>query len=245
VTLERERADLATDRAHLAAARERLRMGRELHDVLGHAFSVMVVQAGAAERLLDTDPARARTALQQVSATGRSSLADLRTMVTVLRSEDDADRSPADPPELGPSPRLADVPALVDRVRGAGLDVDLDLDLGSAPEAASRSGVELAAYRIVQESLTNCLKHAHATTAWVRIRCRAEQLELEVRDDGTGQPEPQPESEPQTERTPENAAAGHGLAGMRERVAIYGGALDAGPSPAGGYRVRASLPVPP
>jgi signal transduction histidine kinase len=227
LALERERADLASDRAHLAAARERLRISRELHDVLGHAFSVMVVQAGAAERLLDSHPDEARLALQQVSATGRSSLADLRGMVQMLRAGDDADRPPV-PAEADASPGLAEVPGLVHRVREAGLPVELDLD---EPAAPSHPGVELAAYRIVQEGLTNCLKHAQASRAWVRVRRAGGELEVEIRDDGTGS-------------AGAGTSSGHGLTGMRERVTVYGGELEAGPLPSGGYRVRARLPLP-
>jgi signal transduction histidine kinase len=231
LTLERERADLASDRAQLATTRERLRISRELHDVLGHAFSVMVVQAGAAERLLDSHPDQARLALQQVSATGRSSLADLRGMVQVLRAGDDAADDVGQPLMLAEedvSPGLAEVPALVHRIREAGLAVELDLD---EPAAPSHPGVELAAYRIVQGGLTNCLKHAQASRAWVRIRRAVGELEVEVRDDGTGS-------------ASAGTSSGHGLTGMRERVTIYGGELEAGPSPSGGYRVHARLPLP-
>jgi signal transduction histidine kinase len=241
LTLERERADLANDRAQLATTRERLRISRELHDVLGHAFSVMVVQAGVAERLMDSHPDQARQALQQVSATGRSSLADLRGMVQVLRAGDDAGDDVGRPPllaEADVSPGLADVPALVHRVRETGLAVELELDELDLDEpdldelaAPSHAGVELAAYRIVQEGLTNCLKHAQASRAWVRIRRAAGELEVEVRDDGTAS-------------ASAGTSSGHGLTGMRERVTIYGGELEAGPSPSGGYRVRARLPLP-
>ncbi len=230
LALERERADLATDRASLAGARERLRISRELHDVLGHAFSVMVVQAGVAQRLLGTDLDESRRALAQISATGRTSLAELRGMVTVLREGDDGE------PEIS-SPALADVPALVERVRAAGLPVELTLGADLAPFA---SGVQLAAYRIVQESLTNSLKHSGASAARVAITSAAGVLEIQVTDNGqqNGQQNGQNGGDVAAPDLP-----GHGLAGMRERVAIYGGELEAGPRPAGGYQVHARLPL--
>jgi signal transduction histidine kinase len=219
------RAQAERDRAARATAEERLRITRELHDVLGHALSVMVVQAGVAGHLMDKQPEKAREAVTAIAETGRNSLAEMRRMLAVLREDDDGgDRLPHDP-----APRLAQVPALVERVEAAGLRVILTTcsDCGAVPE-----GVELAAYRIVQEALTNCLKHARAGRAEVRLTREHDAVEVEVLDDGEG-----PASVP--------ARAGHGLIGMRERVAVYGGELQTGPATGGGFRVWARLPLHP
>ncbi len=222
LTLERQRADLA-------AVRERLRISRELHDVLGHAFSVMVVQAGVAQRLLNTDPGESLRAIEQIAVTGRTSLAELRDLVGVLRRDDDAE------PECATPATLSDLAGLAERVRSAGLDVQLQLGHQSdpgRPASGGRGGIQLAIYRIVQESLTNCLKHAQASVAWVRIVESGGVLDIEVRDNGIGCP-----------ASVSGDRLGQGLAGMRERVAIYGGDVEAGPLAAGGYRVHARLPL--
>jgi signal transduction histidine kinase len=225
VLVERQRADLAHDRATHAATKERLRISRELHDVLGHAFSVMVVQAGVAEHLLDTAPEESRRALGEISATGRTSLAELRGMLRVFRDDDDAPD-----PARNPSPTLNDVPALIARVRAAGLAVDLR---PGAPAARFAPGVELAAYRVIQEALTNSLRHSGAGRAWVRLDADERSLRIEIGDDGHSLDEP---ARLRAEQE------GQGLTGMRERVAIYGGEFCAGPGPDGGYLVRATLP---
>lgn len=210
------------ERAARGASDERLRLTRELHDIIGHAMGVMVVQAGVAERLLGSDPDRARDALARIGETGRSSLAEMRQVLGTLR---DGDQETAALPRA-PMPSLADLPALVDQLRGAGLPVTLvvDEDLGVVP-----AGVDLAAYRIVQESLTNCLKHADATKVSVRVTRGAGDVRVLVLDDGSRRVEPAPD--------------GRGLAGMRERVTVYGGELSAGPVAGGGFRVVARLPV--
>ena len=206
------------ERARVAVADERARIARELHDVIAHSLSVMTVQAGAARLLLSGDPRRAVEPLLAVEETGRQALAEMRRLLGVLRED-------AGEPDLAPQPRLADLPGLAATVREAGLEVEM------AVEGRQRSlpaGIELAAYRILQEALTNTLKHAGAAQAQVTVRYAPESVLLEVRDDG---------------RVPAVDGQGHGLLGMRERAALYGGELDAGPLPGGGFAVRARLPV--
>jgi signal transduction histidine kinase len=213
------RLDRERERARHAATEERLRISRELHDILGHAFSVMVVQAGVAEHLIDSSPADARQAISEIRLTGRTSLAEMRRLLHVLREDDGADA-----PSRDPAPTLADMPGLLARVRSAGLPVDLTVDGTPLPLPA---GLELAAYRVIQEALTNTIKHAHASRARVLLTHDDRGLTIEVRDDGPASTAPA-------------APAGHGIAGMRERVAMYGGDLTAAPT-ADGYRVVATL----
>ena len=206
-------------RAHEAAvADERARIARELHDVIAHSVSVMTVQAGAARLLLDEDPERARGPLLAVEETGRQALAEMRRMLGILRGDDEA-------ATLAPQPGIAEIDALVEQVRAAGLPVDLVVE--GAPQTLP-PGVDLAAYRVVQEALTNALKHAGAARAEVRVRYGSVTVELAVTNDG---------------HAATNGRAGHGLVGMRERVALYGGRLEAGPRAGGGYAVRATLPI--
>jgi signal transduction histidine kinase len=205
--------------AGAALAEERARIARELHDVIAHSVSVMGVQAGAARTMIDTDPDAARDALRSVEATARSSVGELQRLLAVLRDQDGADTDRA------PQPGLSQLPALVEQVRTAGLPVELSV----TGTAALPAGVDLAAYRIVQEALTNALKHARARTE-VTVECSAALVRIEVRDAGAGH------------RRPRNAA-GHGLVGMRERAQLYGGTVHAGPHPDGGFVVRACLPV--
>jgi signal transduction histidine kinase len=203
--------------ARVAIAAERARMARELHDVIAHSVSVIVLQAGAAEQLLEADPTQARSALAAVQEVGEQTAAELRRLLGVIRLDTDTT-------ELGPQPGLADVPRLVDQLRRGGLAVTLDV---VGPVRPLPPGVDLAAYRVIQEALTNVVKHARATTVDVRILHTTEDVRLVVRDDGK-----------QAAARPER---GRGLAGMRERCALYGGELtvDAGP---GGRRVEARLP---
>lgn len=217
--LERDRRE-----ARAAVAEERARIARELHDVVAHSVSVMTVQAGAARMMLGADPAQAVAPLLAVEETGRQAMAELRRLLGVLRPED-TDTG------LVPQPGLDDLPALAHSVTEAGLPVHMRV-VGAARPLAP--GVELAAYRIVQEALTNALRHARARQVHVAVDYGAEQLRLEVRDDGIG-----PSGEPAGHREPR----GHGLTGMRERATVYGGQLRAGPEPGGGYAVRASLPI--
>jgi signal transduction histidine kinase len=201
-----------------AAADERLRIAQELHDIVAHSLGVIAVQAGVGMHVVDTDAAEARRALENISRTSRSSLAEIRRLLGVLRN---ADGTPA----YTPAPGLADLPRLTREVADAGLpvDVSVDGDLNRVP-----AGVGLAAYRIVQEALTNTLRHAQANRARVHLDSTSGVLLIEVTDDG---------------RSANGAApGGHGLVGMRERVAVYGGSLDAGPARGGGFRVAARLP---
>ena len=212
---EREREQ----RAQVAVADERARIARELHDVVGHSVSVMTVQASAVRRLLRPEQRREREALLVVERTGREALAEMRRMVGVLRR-------PEEGPALAPQPSLEHLDRLVESAREAGLPVDLRVK-GEAVQLPA--GVDLTAYRLVQEGLTNALKHAEATRAEVLVNYGDGQIEVVVSDDGRG--------------AGGGDGSGHGLVGMRERVSVYGGELDAGPRPEGGYRLRARLPV--
>lgn len=213
--------DSRDEHARAAVAEERGRIARELHDVIAHAVSVIVVQAGAAERTLDHDPVRARTAMVSVQDAGRQALGELRRLLEVLRPDSEH------PVGLEPQPGLADLDGLAERVGGSGLVVSLHRE-GNV--CVLPAGVELAAYRIVQEALTNVLKHADAHRAEVAVRYRPNAVVLVVADDGHGVNGDRPDG-------------GRGLLGMRERVAIYGGQLRTGPGPAGGYAVHVRLPI--
>jgi signal transduction histidine kinase len=217
---ERERAD----RALRAVADERLRIARDLHDTVAHAMSVIAVRSGVARMVLDTHPDEVRDALGIIEKTSKQALAEMRLLVGVLRQSGDGS-------ELSPAPGLADLPDLLDQISQAGVDVDLDTDAG-ADTPALPAGVDLSAYRIIQEALTNVVRHAGPTTAHVTVRHCADQLEIEIDDDGAAVGRP-------PSLTPEGH--GHGLVGMRERVNLFGGDLSA--APAGrGFRVFASLP---
>jgi len=217
--LERER-ELSTQ---LALADERQRIARELHDVVAHNVSVMVVQTGAARTVLSKRPERASDALLQVEASGREALDELRRLLGVLTEADPTDR-----PALAPQPGLGQLDSLAERVSSAGLPVEVHIEGEKRPLPA---GLELCAYRIVQEALTNALKYAHGTRAEVTVAFSEHELRLEVLDGGG---------------TPLAAASGsgRGLLGMRERVAAYGGQLETGHRPYGGFAVRARLPLP-
>src|SRR5438874_4328892 len=221
--LARERALTAErnreERARLAVSDERARIARELHDVVGHSVSVMTVQASAVRRLLREHQEKEREALEVVEQTGREALAELRRMVGVLRRPEEA-------PALAPQPSLQHLDRLVEHAREAGLPVELRLE--GTPEPLP-SGVDRTAYRLVQEGLTNALKHAHAQRAEVVVRYGDGYVELAVSDDGRG--------------IGSGDGGGHGLVGMRERVSVYGGELEAGPRAEGGYRLRARLPT--
>jgi signal transduction histidine kinase len=214
VRLEREREESA----RRAAAEEQSRMARELHDVIAHGVSVMVLQASGGREVIDADPTRAREALRSIEETGREALTELRRLLGV------ADERAA---SLAPQPGLPQLETLVDQVRGAGLPVALEFE---GPHGDVPAGVELSAYRVVQEALTNTLRHAFARQAWVFVRRRDDELEVEVLDDGAGPP-------------PQATTGGHGLVGMRERVGLFGGELQAGQRIDGGFRVRARFPL--
>jgi signal transduction histidine kinase len=217
---ERERVD----RALRAVVEERLRIARDLHDIVAHAMSVIAIRSGVARVVLDTHPDEAREALRIVETTSKQALAEMRLMVGVLRqSEDNV--------ELGPAPGLADLRDLVGQVGQAGVEVNIDVDIaGDTPTLPA--GIDLSAYRIIQEALTNVVRHAGPTTAHVTVRQRHDQLEIEVVDDGeqTGRP-----------AVVASAGQGHGLVGMRERVGLFGGNLSAAPK-GRGFRVFAVLP---
>jgi signal transduction histidine kinase len=223
-----ERAREADSRA--ARAEERSRIARELHDVVAHHVSVMTVQAGAARRILHRDPEAVQDALSTIEQMGRTALGEMRRLVGVLRTEAEPARS-----ELSPQPGVNDVSGLVDQLRETGLQVQLWI------EGESRSlspGVDLAAFRLVQEALTNTLKHAGPQArAWVRIQYADRQLEIEVEDDGRGL------VAGLARPGGSGNGNGHGLMGMRERVALYGGDLRIGPRSGGGFEVRARFPL--
>ena len=219
VTMERERAEAV----RRAAEEERSRIARELHDVVTHNVSVMVIQAGAARTVLDASPEQAREALLSVEASGRAAMTELRHVMGLLTMDGEA-------AELAPQPGLSEVLPLVERVREAGVPVELVMT-GRAG-AALPDGVDLTAYRIVQESLTNTLKHAAGASAAVRVDHGADRLHIEVTDTG-GQ-----------RAGSADAGSGRGLMGLRDRVAMYGGTLKSGPRVTGGFRVEATIPLP-
>jgi signal transduction histidine kinase len=208
--LEREQE---SERAR-AVAEEQARIARELHDVIAHNVSVMVVQAAAANDVFDARPERAREALHAIEATGRTALAELRRLLGAVRGD------------YAPQPGLDRLDELVAQVRAAGLAVAVSVE--GAPHVLP-AGVELSAYRVVQEALTNTLKHAGATRADIALRYRDDELDVEVRDDGGG--------------TGNGDGAGHGLIGMRERVTAFGGSLETGPLANGGFAVSARFPL--
>ena len=205
--------------AERAVAEERQRIARELHDVIAHSVSVMTVQAGAVRRLLLPEQERERQALEVVESTGREALTEMRRLVGLLREQGTM-------PEFAPQPSLRTLDILIGTVREAGLEVELDVQ---GEERELPPGVDLSAYRLVQEALTNTLKYAGPAQAWVTLRWRDDELELEVANNGS--------SEAASNGT------GHGLAGMRERVALCGGTLETGPRDGGGFVVRCHLPL--
>jgi signal transduction histidine kinase len=207
--------------ARAAVGLERRRIARELHDVIAHSVSLMGVQAAAAEQVLALDPERAREPLRAIQDTARDAIDELRRLLGVLRDSDDA-------ATLVPQPGLDALGALVEQMRGAGLPVELRVE-GSAAKLSP--GVELSAYRVIQEALTNALKHAGAAPTTVTVRHGADALELEIVDAGR--------------RNGHSDGTGHGLVGMHERVALYGGTLSSAHRREGGYAVRASLPTQP
>jgi signal transduction histidine kinase len=212
--LENERAE----EAKRAVAEERLRIAQELHDVVAHSMGVIAVQAGVGAHVIDTDPDEAKKSLDAISQTSRSTLAEIRRLLGVLRDDDGASYEPA--------PGLADLDRLVRDVRSAGLEVEVRKvgeDMSLPP------GVDFTAYRIVQEALTNVLKHAGRAQASIVIGYEDAALRLEIEDDGRGV-------------NGRAASGGHGLVGMRERVAVYGGSFEAGPRTGGGFRVAVRLP---
>jgi signal transduction histidine kinase len=215
--------------ARAARVEERARIARELHDVVAHHVSVMTVQAGAARRILDRDPDNAREAMVTIEGLGRTALSEMRRIVGVLRTERDPEHAGR---ELSPQPGLHDIGGLIDRVRETGLMVQLWIE--GEPRTLS-PGVDLAVYRLVQEALTNTLKHAGPQArAWVRIHYATQGVNVEIEDDGRGAAAGLPAN---------GENRGHGLVGMRERVSLYGGELRIGPRTGGGFEVRARFPL--
>jgi signal transduction histidine kinase len=206
-----------------AVAAERTRIARELHDVIAHSVGVMVVQAGAAEQMIPLSPQRATTAVQSVQDCGRQALTDLRRLLGVLRPDGE------DAGDLAPQPGLDALPELLERLGGAGLDVRLTR---SGPVRPLAPGVDLAAYRIVQEGLTNVLKHAGAHSASLDLRYDQDGVDIEIRNGA---------DEATLRRRVDGA--GHGLIGMRERALMCGGSFAAGPEEGGGFAVRVRLPA--
>jgi signal transduction histidine kinase len=208
--------------AELAAAEERARIARELHDVVAHGLSLMVVQAEAAEEVLGARPDAVVGPLHRIQETGRQSLGEMRRLLGVLRSGDTAEPTT-------PQPSLARLPELADEAGAAGLPVEVRVD---GEERELPLGIQLTAYRIVQEALTNARRHARATGATVRMTYLPTAVRVEVTDDGQGSGD-----------SPAGGRPGHGLIGMRERAALYGGTLSAGPGADGGFSVVAELPL--
>jgi signal transduction histidine kinase len=213
-----EEVRVSEERARTAVEDERARIARELHDVVAHAMSVIVVQAGAERHVLPAEQASTRAVLEAIERTGRQALGEMRRLLGMMRARDEE-------LALAPQPSLAYLPELCEQVRAAGLPVELEVE---GQEAPLPPGVDVSAYRIVQEALTNALKHAGPASARVTVRYRADGIEVEVVDDGRGAA---------------GNGSGHGLVGMRERVAVYGGELRTGNQPSGGYAVRVRLPL--
>jgi signal transduction histidine kinase len=224
--VERRLLLLETERdqqARIAVAEERARIARELHDVVAHAVSVMVVQADGAAYAVHKQPDLAERAVKTISSTGREALTELRRLLGVLRSDGNHG-------ERTPQPGTQSLSDLAARVRAVGLPVQLDI-VGNVDDLPA--GVGLGIYRIVQEALTNSLKHAgHGSSAVVRVARDGDRVELSIVDNGQG-----------SVRTLAGVPGGNGLIGMRERALVFGGTLEAGPRQAGGWQVRASLPI--
>jgi len=213
--LEREREE----KARAAVAEERGRIARELHDVIAHCVSVIVIQAGAAEEIAERDPASARVALRSIRAVGNEALADMRRLLGILRAN-------GDELALDPQPGIARLDELVAQAGAAGLTVHVRV---TGEPAQLPAGVDLTAYRVVQEALTNVRKHAHTPRADVHLRYLTDAIELEITDEGAAHQSAN--------------GAGHGLAGMRERVALYGGVMAAAHRPGSGFAVSVRLPI--
>jgi signal transduction histidine kinase len=226
--LEERTAELEQAREELArraVVEERLRLARELHDVVAHAMSVIAVQSGVGAHVADSQPEEVGKALAAIEATSRDALTELRRLLGVLRQDGDSQAS------LTPVPGLANLEGLLAEVAKAGLTVGLRVEGTPAPLPA---GLDLSAYRIVQEALTNVVKHAGPATAQVTIRYRDHDVAVEVTDTGRGVGAVAGDG---------RRGTGHGLIGMRERVAAFGGDLEVGPRPGGGFRVAARLPL--
>ncbi|MDN3242517.1 sensor histidine kinase [Glycomyces tritici] len=216
---EAQLQEQARDRSRVVGE-ERLRIARELHDIVSHNLSLIAVQAGVANHLAEDQPERAREALRSIESTSKGALAEMRSVLTVLRAGPDEDTV------LEPAPDLAGLEALAERTRAAGVAVDLRVDV----RKPLPPGIALAVYRIVQESLTNVVKHAGRGRCGVVVRAEDGRVHVTVADDGAGEPR-------------QRHGGGHGLIGIRERVLMYGGTFTAGPGDGGGFTVRAVVPV--
>ena len=227
LTARTERAERdREEEARRAVTQERLRIARELHDVIAHSMSVIAVQSAVGNHVIDTQPGEARQALAAIEATSRSALTEMRRLLGVLRQEGEPRGS------LTPAPGLADLASLAGQVQDAGFKVWINVDgqRGDVPP-----GIDLSAYRIVQEALTNVIKHAGSSAANVTISYLPDSVTVDITDQGTDAP---------AARVPApRTGAGHGIIGMRERVAVFGGEFAAGPGPGGGFRVRARFPI--
>jgi signal transduction histidine kinase len=225
VSLERTTVALEAGReehARAAVAQERGRIARELHDVVAHAVSVIVVQSQAGQRTLGQDEDKTRGALEAIEGTARQALDEMRRLLVMLRDVDDASGTTA------PQPGLGQLDVLAGQFREAGLPVTVTVE---GQVVALAAGLDLSAYRVIQEGLTNALKHGGGAPASVRLRYGARHLEVDVTDAGDGRSQ--------------GEGSGHGLVGMRERVSLYGGELESGPRPDGGWRLHARLPLEP
>lgn len=242
---QRQREEV--ERARRSVVEERVRIARELHDVLAHSLSVIAIQAGVGRHVLESQPAEARQALAAVETTSRGALGELRRVVGLLRQGDHPS------PDFAPAPGLGDLTQLIEQVRAAGVPVELDLQ--GEPPCLSQ-GIELSLYRIVQEALTNVVKHAGPARAHVAISFASDTVEVEIVDDGRGATSGAGDGEaarsdrlvPTTrpiEEVSSQAALHHGIIGMRERVALFSGSLAVGAGPEGGFRVVARLPLEP
>jgi signal transduction histidine kinase len=222
--LERDRAE----EARRAVTEERLRIARELHDVVAHSMSVIAVQSGVGGHVMDTQPEEARKALAAIEATSRSALTEMRRLLGVLRAEGEPGGA------LAPTPGLADLSSLLSQVSDAGLKVWVQVTGDRFPLPP---GVDMSAYRVIQEALTNVLKHASSSKATVTIGYAPDAVTVEVADEGPARVAASGRD------VGSGTGSGHGIIGMRERVAVFGGELTAGPRPTGGFLVRASFPV--
>jgi signal transduction histidine kinase len=223
--------------ARRAVTEERLRIARELHDVVAHSMSIIAVQSGVGAHVLDSQPEEARKALAAVETTSRQALVEMRRLLGVLREEAEPRGS------LAPAPGLAEVEALAAEVARAGVRVEVRIE---GTPAALPAGLDLSAYRIVQEALTNVVKHARPAGATVRVAYEPGQVVIEVTDNGKGLESAfgrQPSDSDRQSRSADPQIRGSGIPGMRERAALYGGTLEAGPLPGGGFRVAATLPL--